>query len=78
MVNLQRLIAVKRGFQPSDEFDISKRLLEAPVEGSAAGKTIEPHLKGMVQEYYGIMGWDKATGKPTPGTLERVGLGAYR
>lgn len=78
MVNLQRLIAVKRGFKPSDEFDISKRLLEAPSEGAAAGKSIEPHLKGMVEEYYGIMGWDKATGKPTPRTLERVGLGTYQ
>lgn len=77
MVNLQRLIAVKRGFQPSDEFDISRRLLEAPNEGAAAGKTIEPYLKGLVQEYYGIMGWDLTGARPTPSTLTRVGLGEY-
>jgi len=56
-VNLQRLIAIKRGFKPEDEFDIPGRLLEAPRVGAAAGMTIKPHLKGMVQEYYAIMGF---------------------
>lgn len=74
MVNLQRVIAVKRGFKPEDEFDVSDRLLEAPTVGKAAGKTIKPHLKAMVHEYYDHMGWDKATGRPTPETLARVGL----
>ncbi len=75
MVNLQRLIALKRGFKAEDEFDVSQRLLEAPTVGAAAGKTIKPYLKGMVREYYGIMGWD-TRGQPTAATLERVGLGA--
>lgn len=74
MVNLQRVIAIKRGFKPEDEFDVSDRLLEAPTVGKAAGKTIKPYLKDMVHEYYGIMGWEKDTGQPTPDTLERVGL----
>jgi aldehyde:ferredoxin oxidoreductase len=74
MVNLQRVIAVKRGFKPEDEFDVSDRLLEAPTVGKAAGKTIKPHLTEMVHEYYEQMGWEKATGRPTPATLERVGL----
>ena len=76
MVNLQRVIAIKRGFKPEDEFDISNRLLEAPTVGQAAGKTIQPHLEGMVREYYGHMGWEEATGRPTPATLEKVGLTA--
>jgi aldehyde:ferredoxin oxidoreductase len=74
MVNLQRVIAVKRGFTPEDEFDVSDRLLEAPTVGKAAGKSIKPHLKGMVHEYYDQMGWDKSTGRPTQDTLSRVGL----
>jgi aldehyde:ferredoxin oxidoreductase len=74
MVNLQRLIAIKRGFKPEDEFDIAERLLEAPKVGAAAGKTIKPHLNGMVEEYYAIMGWDKDTAQPTTATLARVGL----
>jgi aldehyde:ferredoxin oxidoreductase len=76
MVNLQRVIAIKRGFQPEDEFDISERLLEAPSVGKAAGKSIRPHLKTMVQEYYDQMGWDKMTGRPSEATLQKVGLTA--
>jgi aldehyde:ferredoxin oxidoreductase len=74
MVNLQRLIAIKRGFQPSDEFDISERLMEAPTAGSAAGHSIKPHLKMMVQQYYEAVGWDEETGRPSSATLERVAL----
>ena len=77
MVNLQRIIAIKRGFQPKDEFDVSPRLLEAPTAGSAKGKTIAPHLEAMVREYYQIKGWEEATGRPTPKTLERLGLDQY-
>lgn len=74
MVNLQRLIAISRGFTPKDEFDVSDRLLEAPTVGKAAGKSIKPHLERMVREYYQHMGWEEATGRPTPETLQRVGL----
>jgi aldehyde:ferredoxin oxidoreductase len=72
LVNMQRIIAIKRGFQPEDEFDVSDRLLEAPTAGVAAGKTIKPHLRRMVGEYYEQMGWENA--RPTAATLERVGL----
>ena len=47
--------------------------MEAPTEGRAAGKTIKPHLEGMVKDYYGEMGWED-TGRPTEATLEKVGL----
>lgn len=72
MINLQRIIAIKRGFKPSDEFDVSDRLLEAPTAGAAKGQTIKPHLKRLVNEYYGHMGWDDA--RPTEATLARLGL----
>ncbi|MDP7343067.1 MAG: aldehyde ferredoxin oxidoreductase C-terminal domain-containing protein, partial [Alphaproteobacteria bacterium] len=75
LINMQRIIAIKRGFTSADEFDISDRLLEAPTEGKAAGKSIKPHLEGMVKEYYGHMGWEK-TGRPSAATLEKVGLSA--
>ncbi len=73
MVALQRIIAIKRGFTSKDEFDISDRLLEAPKAGTAAGKSIKPHLERMVREYYELVGWD-LNGTPTPAALERVGL----
>lgn len=72
MINMQRIIAIKRGFQPKDEFDVSDRLLEAPTMGAAAGKSIKPHLERMVREYYQHMGWENA--RPTAATLTRVGL----
>ncbi len=74
MINLQRVIAIKRGFTAQDEVDVSDRLLEAPKEGKAAGKSIKPHLDRMIQEYYEQMGWD-TTGRPTTSTLESIGLG---
>ena len=73
MINMQRVIALKRGFTSADEFDVCDRLLEAPSEGKAKGKSIKPHLEGMVKEYYGHMGWED-TGTPTAATLEKVGL----
>ena len=72
LINLQRVIAIKRGFTAADEFDVSERLLEAPSNGAAAGKTIRPHLKRMVEDYYREMGWENA--RPTEDTLVRVGL----
>lgn len=72
LINMQRIIALKRGFKPEDEFDVSDRLLEAPTEGAAAGKSIKPHLERMVKEYYQEMGWENA--RPTEATLKRVGL----
>ena len=75
MANIQRMIALKRGLKPEDVYDVSPRLLEAPKNGKAAGKSIKPHLSDMVEEYYELMGWDKETGHPTQETLERVGLG---
>lgn len=73
LINMQRIIAIQRGFKPEDEFDVSERLLEAPTEGKAAGQSIRPHLKGMVQDYYDEMGWEE-NGRPTPETLQKVGL----
>ncbi len=34
---------------------------------------MKPHLKGMVQDYYGHMGWEEI-GRPSAATLEKVGL----
>lgn len=77
VINMMRLLYVRRGFTKEDEFDLSPRLLEAPPSGAASGKSIAPYLKGMVEEYYGLMGWDPATARPQPGTLTRLGLEAY-
>lgn len=77
VANMMRLLSIRRGFTKADEFDLSPRLLEAPASGTAKGKTIAPHLRAMVDEYYELMGWDVATGRPRPETIARLGLQAY-
>lgn len=74
VINMMRLFALSRGFTKDDDFDISPRLLEAPTEGAAAGKSIAPHLQGMVERYYELMGWDTKSGQPTPETVEAARL----
>jgi aldehyde:ferredoxin oxidoreductase len=74
LMNLERAFNVRRGLTPADDYDISPRLLEPPPSGLAKGKSIKPHLKAMVMEYYRLMGWDEKTGKPLRSTLKRVGL----
>lgn len=74
--NLQRVFNFRRGFTAAMDLDVSPRVLEAPPDGLAAGKSIAPHLPDMIKQYYSLMGWDPATGKPTRETLERLGLAA--
>ena len=74
IMNLERAFNVRHGLVPSDDYDIPERLAEAPEDGRAAGKPIGPYLKGMVNQYYRLMGWDPKTGKPWKKTLEKLGL----
>lgn len=52
----------------------SMRYGSTPVDGPCEGKAIRPRWKEMVQNYYGLMGWDTTTGKPLPETLRALGL----
>ncbi|MBI2909040.1 MAG: hypothetical protein HYX92_15460 [Chloroflexi bacterium] len=75
VLQLERSFNIRHGLTPEDDFDVSPRLLEAPRDGRAAGISIEPHIRGMIGEYYRLMGWDEKTGRPWRSTLERSGLG---
>ena len=74
VMHLERAFNIRHGLIPEDDYNISPRLLEAPQDGRAAGRAIAPYLRGMIDEYYNLMGWDKKSGKPWKGTLERFGL----
>lgn len=52
----------------------SERLLEAPSNGPAKGKTAKSVLKDMIREYYRAMSWDEETGIPLRDTLRDLGL----
>lgn len=74
LMNLERAFNIRRGLTPADDIEVSPRLLEPPSAGLAKGRSLAPHLRGMVMEYYRAMGWDEKTGKPLRSTLRRVGL----
>ena len=74
-INLMRFIAVSRGFTRKDDLDVGERLLEAPSSGPAAGVAMAPHLEGMVDRYYAAAGWEVNSGRPTPATIKRLGMG---
>ena len=73
ILNLQRCFNIRHGLTPEND-DLSERLLTAPTGGPAKGVSVRAYLKGMVQEYYQLMGWDLRTGKPLRSTLRRLGL----
>ncbi len=69
--NLKRLINHKLGLTRAD--DRLPRLLMQPLpDGVTAGQV--PALESMLGEYYAARGWDAASGRPLPATLERLGL----
>jgi aldehyde:ferredoxin oxidoreductase len=74
--NLARVFNVREGITRADD-TLPPRLLEEPLpEGPAAGKVNE-NLPAMLDKYYELRGWDKATGKPTPEKLKELGLEEY-
>jgi len=74
--NLARVFSVREGLTRADD-TLPPRLLEDPLpEGPAAGKVNE-NLPAMLDKYYELRGWDKATGKPTPEKLKELGLEEY-
>ncbi len=74
IANLERSFNVLNGFKPEYDLDISPRLLEAPINGGAEGKTIEPYIEDMVKKYNELMDWDWQTGTPSKEKLEELGL----
>jgi len=74
--NLARVFSIREGLTRADD-TLPPRLLEDPLpEGPAAGKVNE-NLPAMLDKYYELRGWDKATGKPTPEKLKELGLEEY-
>jgi aldehyde:ferredoxin oxidoreductase len=72
-VNLARAYNLLSGI--GAELDApSMRYGSTPLDGVAAGRDIMPHWDKMLRNYYNLMGWDEATGKPLPQTLIDLGL----
>ena len=69
--NLKRLYNLRLGWNPANE-KLPKLLLEPLPDGGQMGAV--PDMDLLLNEYYTAAGWDRATGWPTPATLQRLGL----
>ena len=72
-INMMRIYNLKCGLTPDMEYP-SPRYGSTPVDGPQAGKSIRPHWKDMLTNYYSLMGWEQNTGLPLPETLRELGL----
>ncbi len=73
IANLLRVFNLRHGTGPEVE-EPSLRYGSAPVDGPIKGKSIMPSWQALLDEYYRLMGWDRSTGYPLPGTLRGLGL----
>jgi aldehyde:ferredoxin oxidoreductase len=69
--NLKRALNNRLGLARESE-RLPRLLMEPLKAGGAAG--VVPDTQTMLQEYYRVRGWDSVSGRPTQGTLERLGL----
>jgi len=73
VINQLRMFNFRHGMGKEDERP-SKRYGSIPVDGPAKGKNIMENWDWMLDNYYGLMGWDPKSGKPLPETLKKLGL----
>ena len=69
--NMERQFNIGAGFTRTDDTLPQRVLSEPAVGGAGDGQTLE--IDAMLDEYYGLRGWDDQ-GIPSTGTLERLGL----
>ncbi|MBW2364113.1 MAG: hypothetical protein JRF25_03335 [Deltaproteobacteria bacterium] len=73
-MNMMRQLNAKRGF--TREHDrLPERLFVPLPDGPAKGQCVDAdNFPRMLDQYYGLMGWDKKTGNPLEGKLLELGL----
>ncbi len=72
--NMMRMVNARRGFSRHDDI-LPDRLYEPIPDGPSKGAHVKRDIfPSMLDHYYGIMGWDLATGNPLPAKLMELGL----
>jgi aldehyde:ferredoxin oxidoreductase len=75
IVTLERCFNVREGARRRDDKLPWRLMNEAVKTGPRAGAiNSQAELDGMLDEYYDLHGWDRATSVPTEATLRRLGL----
>ncbi len=73
-INMMRHLDARRGFGRVQDW-LPKRVFEPLPDGPSQGRHVdEREFLRMLDDYYGIMGWDLESGNPTPGKLRELGL----
>jgi len=73
--NLTRLFNVREGFTRKDDTLPERLFTWASTRGPSKGQIVKRELfEKMLDEYYQIAGWDRATGIPTKGKLTELGI----
>ncbi len=72
-ITLERCLNIRGGWTPADD-TLPWRMMneESPEHPGFVNSASE--LAGMLDRYYALHGWDRASGKPTPSTLADLGL----
>lgn len=73
IANLMRVFNLRHGIGTDVERP-SVRYGSTPTDGPAEGKGIMPHWEYLLDNYYKVIGWDRASGRPLRETLKTVGL----
>jgi aldehyde:ferredoxin oxidoreductase len=73
IIALLRAFNIRHGHTRADDRP-SPRYGSTPVDGPAQGKSLIQQWDDMLNNYYGMMGWDIKTGKPLPETLRNLKL----
>jgi len=73
-VTMARLFNMREGFTRADD-KLPARMNTPFVSGTVLEKPIDPEvLDEHLEMFYGVMGWDPKTGKPTEGKLQELDI----
>lgn len=73
IVNLQRVLQLRLGFRPAEDFVIAERLLEKLKDGPATGYGMtKTELQQARDAYYAFLGWSTTTGAPSQERLAEL------
>jgi aldehyde:ferredoxin oxidoreductase len=73
VTNVLRVFNLRQGLGPDLDAP-STRYGSMPLDGPAAGVSVQPVWDEMLANYYALLGWDQ-NGIPKPETLEALGIG---
>ncbi len=73
ILNMRHAFNLREGITPKD-FTITKRALGQPPQKEGPVADVEIDDKKLRDNFFSFIGWDVETGKPSKGTLEKLGL----